>query len=115
MSAQQTMNNLIGTATAGAVALSHISTQKKMAEDISELKKGSDSYAAKIASDKWRQKAQAIQEQKERYTKRMAGGVFNDKSREMAIKTKEALEKRKGTSLNMDIKRPNDKGGEDGR
>jgi len=114
MSAQQAMNNLTGTITAGAVALSHISAQNKMAKDIKAVassKGGVDSYAAKIASDSWRQKAQAIQEQKERYTKRMAGGIFNDDSRQKAIKAREELEKRKGTTLNMDIKKPDDKGG----
>lgn len=94
MSAQQAMNNLIGTATAGAIALSHIHTQNKMAKDLGELKKGQDSYAAKIADDNLRQKAAAIAEQRQKKAERMAGGVFNDKSRQMAANIVEQRQKK---------------------
>lgn len=111
MSAQQAMNNLIGTASASAVALSHFSTQKKMAKDIGELKKGSDSYAAKLADDSLRQKAAAIAEQRKKKAERMAGGVFSDKIRQMAIAAKERLEQRKVSSIAKGMMNPYDKGG----
>ena len=107
MSAQQAMNNLIGTATAGAVALSHISTQKKIAKKL----EGVDSAAAKIADDNLRQKAAAIAEQRRKKAERMAGGVFSDKSRQMAITAKERLEKRNVSSGTKGMIKPDDKGG----
>lgn len=114
MSAQSEINNLIGTTTAGITALTHTLNQKDLSKGIKKVSetKGTDSYAAKIASDKWQQKAKAIKEQRERYTKRMAGGIFNDESRKKAIAAKEAMTKKSKTSFNSDVpKKPDDKGG----
>ena len=114
MSAQSQINSLIGTTTAGVAALTHTLNQKEMSKDLKKVAatKGKDSYAAQLASDKWRQKAQAIKEQRERYTQRMAGGVFNDSSRQKAIAAREAMDKKSKTSFNVDTPKTNkDEGG----
>lgn len=72
MSAQQAINNMIQTGAASAFALSHIKGQKKINEKIDTLGKGVDSMAAKIADDTWRQKFQALGEQKQKVNERMA-------------------------------------------